>query len=166
MWSGTNWQRHAVCFRNIHRQLENGKNKGAAGQMQETEGQNWPSGRDGGQENRGRPRDPWTLVPESRRWQLQQAYPLRHPFLETGHCVLGRGPGTLPVACDPTGMTSQRFRRGRGVAEDNSLNPETHPTQVKRFSCLNDVIFFSALITESCNWNSPLIQRDAKNSLF
>ena len=63
----------------------------------------------------------------------------------------------------PQGMTDQQFWAD---PEDSSLNPETETTQVKRFSCLHNVIFFSALITESCNWDSSLIQTDAKNSLF
>lgn len=53
-----------------------------------------------------------------------------------------------------------------GDPGSNSLHPETDPSQAKRFYSLNNVIFFSALITESCNWNSSQIQRDAKNSLF
>ena len=86
----------------------------------------------------------------------------KRPFLKRGHCVLGWGPGTLLV-CDPAGMTDWQFWAD---PNDSSLNPETESTQVKRFSCLHNVIFFSALITESCNWDSSLIQTDAKNSLF
>lgn len=171
MWTGTNWQLCALCFHNIHRQPENGKNNQAAGPRQETEGRAWPSRRARGQANRGTPGTPERFFQSPADDTVTTSLPIKdipsiffkRPFLKRGHCVLGWGPGSLFLFVTPSGMTDRQFWAD---PEDSSLNPETESTQVKRFSCLHNVIFFSALITESCNWDSSLIQTDAKNSLF
>lgn len=85
--------------------------------------------------------------------QLPQAYPLKTsqgfffffklPFLKRGHCVLGWGPGTLLLVCDPTGddrPTILGRPRGQQSEPWNRVNSSKKiflPTQCYIFLCFN-----------------------------